>query len=655
MALESCESGSISQIAVLDSIAQARLQRGDLAGCGVLLNQIEGMSSKDPQSKFGYYQAWARQTRIQLLLRKGQYREARQAIDGLKPRYDDITQSRITTVSYLRAAETLVATSEPGEAARMLCAVLIPAGQIAPDLYAEMERVTAKALSFSGSQDDARRHLARSIRTFEAIGHSIGHSAALADLALLPSSLSPQILASGTRKSLDHIRALIDTRARPELFGREAILFLDELECAEGATLSVEGQSTVPTSMGQPDASFDTSATVCIQLGTASNGRVSLSFRPRSDPGSIVSALEFQRVIQQIIAIRPPESVLAELDVVWAANDRCSPEGVVFAAESMLAIMKTVKKIAATDIGVLITGETGAGKEIIAKSIHDQSARAGMPFIALNCAAVPKELLESQLFGYKKGAFSGDSEPFQGVVKAANGGTLLLDEIGELPIDAQAKLLRFLEVGEVHQLGEAYPTKVNVRVLFATNENLETAVKEKRFREDLFYRLNVIPIRIPPLRERREEIPLLVSVFSNRFAREFSKEAAKFEASAMECLVLYSWPGNVRQLANEIRRITALMESGAYVTPDVLSAEIATTLKVNRPTVADSAGINVSLDQTLENATADLERQMVEYALKRAHGRVTDAANKLGLSRKGLYLKRRRLGLANATHLESPT
>ena len=245
--------------------------------------------------------------------------------------------------------------------------------------------------------------------------------------------------------------------------------------------------------------------------------------------------------------------------------------GVVFASTSMLAVLRTVKQIAPLDVNVLITGETGSGKEVIAKTIHDYSKRSGMPFLPLNCAAVPKDLLESQLFGHRKGAFSGATENHQGIVRAANGGTLFLDEIGELPLDLQAKLLRFLEMSEVHPVGDSHPVKVNVRLLFATNGDLEEAVNQNRFRQDLFYRLNVIPIKVPPLRERREEIPVLANLFAQRFAAEFAKDPVRFSSGAMERLILYSWPGNIRQLANEIRRLTALSESSSDITPDQLS------------------------------------------------------------------------------------
>jgi DNA-binding NtrC family response regulator len=305
-----------------------------------------------------------------------------------------------------------------------------------------------------------------------------------------------------------------------------------------------------------------------------------------------------------------------------------------------------VKQVAPTDASVLITGETGTGKEVIAKMIHDHSPRSGMPFLALNCAAVPRDLVESQLFGHKKGAFSGATENHQGIARAANGGTLFLDEIGELPLEIQAKLLRFLERNEVHPVGESHPVKVNARLIFATNGNLEEAVAANRFRGDLFYRLNVIPIKIPPLRERREEIPVLANVFARRFALELGKAPIELSAAVMERLILYFWPGNIRELSNEIRRLTVLTESGAFISPDQLSPCLQpmkrVSLGVNSPSVAN---IRVGIDQPLESAILMLETEMIKHALHESRGRMSAAASILGISRKGLYLKRQRLGL----------
>ena len=240
---------------------------------------------------------------------------------------------------------------------------------------------------------------------------------------------------------------------------------------------------------------------------------------------------------------------------------------------SMREVMRLARKVAPTTASVLITGESGTGKEIVARAIHRFSNRTGRPFVPFNCTAVPRDLLESQLFGYRRGAFTGAERDHPGLIRAAKDGTLFLDEVGELGLELQPKLLRFLESGEITPLGESDVITVNARVVAATNANLERLVQEGRFRADLFYRLRVIPLPIPPLRERRDEIPHMVHHFASRAATEFGKGRLRIDNEAMELLVLYSWPGNVRQLNNELRRIVALADSEA-LTPDMLSPEI---------------------------------------------------------------------------------
>ena len=265
-------------------------------------------------------------------------------------------------------------------------------------------------------------------------------------------------------------------------------------------------------------------------------------FSPHNDTRSILTALTFQRVLRQILDMNSTDSV-GEQEILWGTHESTSaPAGVVFASDSMFAVIRMVKQISPTDVSGVITGETGTGKEVIARAIHDHSRRASMPFLALNCAAVPKDLLESQLFGHRKGAFSGATENHLGIVRAANGGTFFLDEIGELPIDMQAKMLRFLEMSEVHPIGDNHPVKVNVRLVFATNGDLEAAVSQNRFRQDLFYRLNVIPIKVPPLRERREEIPVLANLFAQRCAAELAKSRYDFHRRRWNCLFCIRGP-----------------------------------------------------------------------------------------------------------------
>jgi transcriptional regulator with PAS, ATPase and Fis domain len=251
-------------------------------------------------------------------------------------------------------------------------------------------------------------------------------------------------------------------------------------------------------------------------------------------------------------------------------------------------------------------------------------------------------MFDSQLFGHRRGAFTGAHEAAPGVIRAAAGGTLFLDEIGEMAMEVQPKLLRFLESGEIHPVGEPRPQKVDVRVVAATNKDLEQLVAEGRFREDLFYRLNVLPIHIPPLRERREEIPALVENFLATFGREMQKPMLRVADETLEYLLLYRWPGNVRQLANELRRIVALAEPDSTIVPAQLSKEIVAS---RRTIPVEQSEVVIALKQPLQEATNQLERAAIEQALADANGNNDEAARALGLSRKGLYLKRQRLGL----------
>jgi DNA-binding NtrC family response regulator len=258
-------------------------------------------------------------------------------------------------------------------------------------------------------------------------------------------------------------------------------------------------------------------------------------------------------------------------------------------------------------------------------------------------------MVESQLFGYRKGAFTGADASFAGVIRSAAGGTLFLDEIADVPLDVQPKLLRFLETREIHPLGEPQPIAVDVRIVAATNANLEQLVAAGRFREDLFYRLNVVRLTLPPLRDRREEIPALAQHYLRRYSDEQKKGQLTLADETLEYLLLYSWPGNVRQLANEVRRMVAMAEPDSTLTPAVLSPELqASRRTIPAATVAPAAAepeIRLRLDQPLPLAVELLEQTMIRSALNRSRGRVEEAAKLLGISRKGLFLKRRRWNL----------
>jgi DNA-binding NtrC family response regulator len=308
----------------------------------------------------------------------------------------------------------------------------------------------------------------------------------------------------------------------------------------------------------------------------------------------------------------------------------------------MLQLLDTATRISSTSITVLITGETGTGKEVLARFIHEASDRKSAPFVAVNCSALSRELLESTLFGHRRGAFTGASESFDGLVKGAEGGTLFLDEVGDLPLDLQPKFLRFLEMGEVLPLGTNQPTKVNVRVLAATNANLAELVANGRFRADLFYRLNGIHFQLPPLKSRRTEIPALARHLLERYALEFKKGSLTLTPEALERLLVYDWPGNVRQLASELRRAAALADVDGSIDLRMFSDEVGLTPERPVPPGEAEARIAVAVDQRLRLAVETVERAMIVRALERSDGRVDDAARMLGISRKGLFLKRRR-------------
>ncbi len=334
-------------------------------------------------------------------------------------------------------------------------------------------------------------------------------------------------------------------------------------------------------------------------------------------------------------------------DALWPA-DTLETDGGLWVSEQMTELLSIGRRIAPSDATVLLTGETGTGKEVLARAIHRASPRAAKPFVPFNCTAVPRDMLESQLFGYRRGAFTGADAAFDGVIRAAAGGTLFLDEIAEIGPELQPKLLRFLETHEVHGLGEAHPVSVDVRVIGATNANLETLMADGRFREDLFYRLNVVRLQVPPLRERREEIPPLIDHYLHRFAEEQKKGRLTLDDEALEYLLLFSWPGNVRQLVNEMRRLAALAETDSTITAALLSPEIQTSRRTVRLAPGDEPEIRLRLDQPLNDAVDTIERALVRRALERAKGNYENAARLLGISRKGLFLKRRRWGMQRA-------
>ena len=304
-------------------------------------------------------------------------------------------------------------------------------------------------------------------------------------------------------------------------------------------------------------------------------------------------------------------------------------------SRAMKELVRQLDKVVDTRVTVLVEGETGTGKELIASALHYRSRRREKLFVAQNCAAMPENLLESELFGHKRGAFTGATDEKKGLFEVADGGTLFLDEVTEMAPQLQAKLLRVLQEGEIRSVGATHTKHVNVRVVAACNRNLEQEVAAGRFREDLYYRLKVFPIRVPPLRERRDDIPLLAAFFLGRYTKEMGKSVAGFSQAANELLAAYDWPGNVRELENETQRVVIQAEPGGFVTPELLSPRVR---KVEGLVV--QAGANKG---TLKEMVEQVEKYFLIEALREHNNNKTSAAKALGITREGLHKKLRQL------------
>jgi len=348
---------------------------------------------------------------------------------------------------------------------------------------------------------------------------------------------------------------------------------------------------------------------------------------------------DLKRIVQEALGKRGVQK--EEVQFIKDPAGYISFEGMIGKSREMLKIYATIKKVAETSANVLILGESGTGKELVAKAIHQHSPRKEMPFVVINCGGIPENLLESELFGYMKGSFTGAFTDKAGLFETANEGTIFLDEIGELPPLLQVKLLRVVQEKTFRRIGGKMDIRVNTRIISATNQNLEEKVKQGSFREDLYYRLNVIPITLPPLRARKEDIPLLTRYFIEKYSREFAKEIKTISSYALELLMNYPFPGNIRELENIIERSVAL-ENTNIILPDNLFLE----KNQSRPGHAYPVEIpdtGIHLNEEL----AGIERLLIEKALLKAGGSKTKAAELLHVSFDSLRYRIDKLGIEN--------
>ena len=340
---------------------------------------------------------------------------------------------------------------------------------------------------------------------------------------------------------------------------------------------------------------------------------------------------ELKQVIQKAVKTRRLDEDEALLN-----PDDIDRYGIIGSSDRITEIFETIKRVAPTTTTILITGETGTGKELIARAIHRNSPRKNNPFIKINCAAIPESLMESELFGYEKGAFTGAATKKQGRFELAHKGTLFLDEVGELPKDMQVKLLQVIQEQEFERVGGLQTIKVDVRLITATNRNLFEDVKDGRFREDLYYRLNVIPAHLPPLRERKEDIPVLIDFFIEKFNKKLDRSVKYIDEKVTNLLIQYSWPGNIRELENLVERMILMARGDTIVFAD-LPSELKTAIESDS---TSPSGIRQKpFKDIMKNHMEDIEKQMIISVLEECGNNVTRAAKQLGLSRKGLQLK----------------
>ena len=521
----------------------------------------------------------------------------------------------------------------------------------------------------AGARSQAEQQLQRAASAFDALGAARD----LEETRQAVSSISPVGTGDYVGMPVDAddaiVRRLVDAAVFSELLGHETAVAMREAVNADSAVVFVkpfEGDVRVIAWSGCDAEAARTLAQTAVQGVGHVTGRIDLEQIGRDYDGPRMAAvLSMQPVGEpQLRRLRMIAVITGQGFELCAARERPAAQleaahdqplepllpGFLCAGAAMTRVAEQIQRLQGNDLTVLITGESGTGKELVARAIHVGSLRSAAVFLPYNCTTTTRDLADSQLFGHRRGSFTGAVTDQPGLVRAASGGTLFLDEIGDVPLDVQPKLLRFLEQGEIMPVGETRPQRVDVRVIAATNADLEQRVAEGKFREDLFYRLAVIRIHVPPLRERREEIPHLSSLFLREASERLGKPEVYLTRETLDLFAQYWWPGNVRQLRNEIQRAVALGEAGKGVGPEHLSPEIVAS--PTRPSL-DAPRLARGALTTLAVAVDELEREMIEATLHHSGGNISEAARTLGLTRRGLYLKLRRLGFETPTALDS--
>jgi len=524
-----------------------------------------------------------------------------------------------------------------------------------------LARLAAKA----GAKSTADRHYQYAVQVFQALGATRDLEQVQVAMAAAQSPGTGEYVGSPADADDALVRRLVDAAVLPDLLARELAATLLEAVNADAAAVFAElpgGDVRLIAFSGADADGSRTIARLAIQGGAYGAGVLIVEPIGREPDGPRHAVLATARPLghPQIRRVRMMAAVARQGFDLCGVRDRPTAAvdatgerplepllpGFLCASAAMTRVVDQIQRLQGNDLTVLITGESGTGKELIARAIHVGSSRNSATFLPYNCTTTTRELADSQLFGHRRGSFTGAVSDQPGLIRTAVGGTLFLDEVGDLPLDVQPKLLRFLEQGEIMPVGENRPQPVDVRVLAATNADLEQRVAEGKFREDLYYRLSVIRIHVPPLRQRREEIPHLSTFFLREASERLSKPDMQLGSDVLDLFAQYWWPGNVRQLKNELQRAVAMAPAGGKIGPEHLSADLTAVA----PATVSSGPSRVALrgGQTLASVVDEIERDLIKEMLTRHRGNISETARALGLTRRGLYLKLGRLGLENS-------
>ena len=686
--------------AVYDTLAQMSLMRGDYENAAEYLRQAAEAYGAYGRNTSRWYEWSLRVISARLATRRGKPDEALAIADEIAKSTN--APPAETIEAELIAAEALLSAGRVEDAEHRLTQVesrLDP--RTTPGAWGEFLRLRGDLRARQTRTTEAYHDIAQSSSVFELVGERYQAAVSQLSLARLAAKAGAKSTADrhyqyaaqvfqslGATRDLEQVRAamastqppgtgeyvgspadaddalvrrLVDAAVLPDLLARELAASLLEAVTADVCVVYVElpgGDVRVVAFSGGDADSARTVARHAVQGSAYGAGSMLVEPLGKDADGARAVALATSRPLGHPLLrrVRMMAAVARQGFVLCGVRDRptapvdSSTErplepllpGFLCASAAMNRVVDQIQRLQGNDLTVLITGESGTGKELIARAIHVGSPRSAATFLPYNCTTTTRDLADSQLFGHRRGSFTGAVSDQIGLVRTAAGGTLFLDEVGDLPLDVQPKLLRFLEQGEIMPVGENRPLPVDVRVLAATNADLEQRVAEGKFREDLYYRLSVIRIHVPTLRQRREEIPHLTTFFLREASDRLAKPDMQLSTEVLEMFSQYWWPGNVRQLRNEIQRAVAMAPAGGTIGPEHLSAD----LTAAAPGTPQSASrVSLRGGQTLASVVDDIERDLIREMMGRHRGNISETARALGLTRRGLYLKLRRLGL----------